>query len=138
MVPRLPRNTRVSPVTAGWKIQRSSRDRFSQIATHANLSGGALLDLGAANIALDENGRPTWLPLALPRMFRSSVVTAGWAIEQETRDTFNRIASHVGLTGGVLFDLWVENMELDHTGRPTWLPADPSAEDGVLPIGYVA
>ena len=70
----------------------------------------------------------------LPRNSRVSPVTAGWEIEKSNRDRFNQLAAHVGMSGGALFDLMVENIELDHTGRPTCLPADPNAEDGVLPI----
>lgn len=62
MTPRLPRYTRVSPVTAGWEIEKANRDRFNAIAAHNGMSGGAMLDQLIVNLPLDQRGRPVWLP----------------------------------------------------------------------------
>lgn len=62
MSPRLPRGTRVRPVTAGWKIEETTRDRFNAIAAHNDISAGALLDQLVEHMPLDERGRPLWLP----------------------------------------------------------------------------
>lgn len=66
----------------------------------------------------------------LPRGTRVKPVTAGWKIEETSRDRWNAIAEHSGYSAGALFDLMVETIELDYTGRPTWLPEDPNAGDG--------
>lgn len=65
MTPRLPRGTRVSPVTAGWEIEKDNRDRFNAIAARNGMSGGAMLDQLIEHLPLDQRGRPEWLP-ALP------------------------------------------------------------------------
>lgn len=62
MAPRLPRNTRVEPVTAGWEIEKATRERISAIAERSNMSAGALLDQLAQHMPLDERGRALWLP----------------------------------------------------------------------------
>lgn len=62
MAPRLPRGTRVAPVTAGWEIEKATRERFNAIAARSGMSGGALLDQLAEHMPLDERGRPIWLP----------------------------------------------------------------------------
>ena len=70
----------------------------------------------------------------LPRGTRVKPVTAGWEIDKINRDRFNAIAAHNGMSAGALLDQLIEQLPLDHTGRPVWLPADPYADDGVLPI----
>lgn len=67
MAPRLPRGTRVAPVTAGWEIEKSTRERFNAIAARSGMSGGALLDQLAEHMPLDERGRPLWLPAEPPK-----------------------------------------------------------------------
>ncbi|MNJ01831.1 hypothetical protein D3C73_1615850 [compost metagenome] len=71
----------------------------------------------------------------LPRGTRVKPVTAGWEIEGANRDRLNAIAAHSGISAGALLDQLIEHLPLDQrTGRPIWLPVDPYAEDGVLPI----
>lgn len=67
MAPRLPRGTRVSPVTAGWEIEKATRERFNAIAAAAGMSGGALLDQLTEHMPLDLRGRPVWLPPVKPK-----------------------------------------------------------------------
>lgn len=67
MTPRLPRGTRVSPVTAGWSIEKASRDRFNAIAERNGMSAGAMFDLLIENMPLDLRGRPLWLPAVEPK-----------------------------------------------------------------------
>lgn len=62
MAPRLPRGTRVAPVTAGWEIEKATRERINAIAARSGMSGGALLDQLAEHMPLDERGRAVWLP----------------------------------------------------------------------------
>lgn len=72
----------------------------------------------------------------LPRGTRSTseTVTAGWKIDVRSRDRWNAIAERLGVSGAALFDLMVESIEVDGPNRPEWLPEDPRAGDGVLPI----
>lgn len=60
--PRLPRGTRDTPVTAGWKIEERNRDRWNKIAAGAGISAGALFDLMVQSIEVDGPNRPSWLP----------------------------------------------------------------------------
>lgn len=69
----------------------------------------------------------------LPRGTRQRPVTAGWEIELESREFFNRLAAHSGMSAGALFDSLMPHIPLDHRGRPTWLPPEP-LKDGELPI----
>ncbi|MDR6692540.1 putative DNA-binding ribbon-helix-helix protein [Microbacterium sp. 1154] len=62
MAPRLPRNTRHKPVTAGWEIEESTRERIKAIAEQSGMSAGALIDQLAQHMPLDERGRAIWLP----------------------------------------------------------------------------
>ena len=70
----------------------------------------------------------------LPRGTREKPVTAGWWIEKRSRDRWNAIAARFGISSGALFDLMVQSIEVDGPERPSWLPEDPTAGDGVLPI----
>lgn len=60
--PRLPRNTRQEPVTAGWTIEERNRKRWNAIAARFEISGGALFDRMVESIEVDGPNRPTWLP----------------------------------------------------------------------------
>jgi hypothetical protein len=60
-------------------------------------------------------------------------VTLGYDVERTSKDQWKRIADHVGISPSALFDLMVENIELDDRGYPVWLPVKP-APDGELPI----
>ncbi len=70
----------------------------------------------------------------LPRGTRRKPVTAGWKIEERSRDRWNAIALRSGISAGALFDRMVASVEVDGPNRPSWLPDNPDAEDGVLPI----
>ncbi len=59
---RLPRGTRVDPVTLGYDVERPNKERWAQIASHSGMSASALFDLMVENIELDADGRPVWLP----------------------------------------------------------------------------
>lgn len=77
--------------------------------------------------------------MAAPRLPRgtrskSATVTAGWKIDVRNRDRWNAIAARSGMSAAALFDLMVESIEVDGPNRPAWLPDDPTAGDGVLPI----
>lgn len=61
-VKRLPRNTRVDPISLGIIVERANRDRFAQIARNANMTSSAMFDSLVVNMPLDEAGRPVWLP----------------------------------------------------------------------------
>jgi len=61
-VRRLPRGTRIHPVTLGYDVERVNKDRWAGIAEHVGMSASALFDRMVENIALDELGYPLWLP----------------------------------------------------------------------------
>lgn len=50
------------PIPLGWRVERESRDRFSDLAAKADLSGAALFDLMVQTLELDDRGLPTWVP----------------------------------------------------------------------------
>lgn len=50
------------PIPLGWRVERESRDRFSELAAKADLSGAALFDLMVQTLELDDRGLPTWVP----------------------------------------------------------------------------
>lgn len=60
--PRLPRNTRIEPVSIRFLIERKNKERFAAIAAHSNYSASALFDVMVENIQLDDEGYPVWLP----------------------------------------------------------------------------
>lgn len=72
----------------------------------------------------------------IPRGTRgtAATVTAGWKIDERSRDRWNAIAARSGISAAALFDRMVESIEVDGPNRPSWLPDDPIAGDGVLPI----
>lgn len=59
---RIPRGTRVDPVSLGYVVEKNVRDRFAQIAEHSGMSSAALFESMVNAMPLDERGFPTWLP----------------------------------------------------------------------------
>lgn len=72
-------------------------------------------------------------PRRLPRGTRKDPVTLGYDVERQNKDQWGKIAAHVGMSPSALFDLMVENIQLDERGYPVWLPQKPT-RDGELPI----
>lgn len=73
--------------------------------------------------------------MSSPRRPRGSVqdpIAMGWKVQRENKDFFAHLASKAGMSGAALFDLMVENLELDDRGLPTWVPREDSK--GQLPI----
>lgn len=73
--------------------------------------------------------------MSSPRRPRGSLrdpIAMGWKVERGNKDYFAQIASKAGLSGAALFDLMVENLELDERGLPIWLPRENVK--GQLPI----
>lgn len=59
---RLPRGTRIDPVVFPLSVERTSRDKWKEIADHNGISASAMFDALIENIELDMRGRPVWLP----------------------------------------------------------------------------
>lgn len=57
----------------------------------------------------------------------------GYMVESVNKVRWDALADYVEMSPSELFDLMVENIQLDAYGRPVWLPAQP-LKDGVLPI----
>lgn len=72
----------------------------------------------------------------LPRGTRIDAVTLGYEVERSSKERWAQIAEHVGISQSALFDVMVQNMQLDERGYPVWLPEKP-ARDGELPIDSV-
>lgn len=73
--------------------------------------------------------------MSTPRRPRGSVtdpIALGWKVQRENKDLFADLAAKAGLSGAALFDLMVENLELDERGLPAWIPQDDP--EGHLPI----
>lgn len=56
---RLPRGTRIDPVVFPLSVERTSRDKWKEIADHNGISPSAMFDAMVVNIELDMRGRPT-------------------------------------------------------------------------------
>lgn len=67
---RLPRGTRKDPVVFPLSVERSSRDRWKEIADHNNISPSAMFDVMVNTIELTMGGRPVWLPEPLLELLR--------------------------------------------------------------------
>lgn len=59
---RLPRGTRVDPVSLGYDVERGNKDTWAMWARHAGFSPSAFFDLMVENTQLDDRGFPPWLP----------------------------------------------------------------------------
>ncbi len=57
----------------------------------------------------------------------------GYEVERVNKERWDALADYLRMSPSELFDLMVENIQLDAYGRPVWLPSKPRA-DGVLPI----
>lgn len=60
--PRRPKGSVRDPIPLGWRVERESRDTFTQLAAKAGISGAALFDLMVQSLELDDRGLPTWVP----------------------------------------------------------------------------
>lgn len=70
-----------------------------------------------------------------PRRPRGSVndpIALGWKVQRKNKDFFTDLASKAGLSGAAMFDLMIENLELDERGLPAWAPQKD--DEGKLPI----
>lgn len=70
-----------------------------------------------------------------PRRPRGSVddpIALGWKVQRKNKDFFTELASKAGLSGAAMFDLMIENLELDERGLPAWAPMKD--DEGKLPI----
>lgn len=50
------------PIPLGWRVERESRDKFTDLAAKAGISGAALFDLMVETLEIDDRGLPTWVP----------------------------------------------------------------------------
>lgn len=60
--PRRPKGSVNDPTPLGWRVERESRDKFTELAAKAGISGAALFDLMVQTLELDDRGLPTWVP----------------------------------------------------------------------------
>ena len=59
---RRPRGTMVRPTNLGYEVEKTSKDRWEDLAFSLEYSPSELFDLMVENLPLDAYGRPTWLP----------------------------------------------------------------------------
>ncbi|MBT1611868.1 hypothetical protein [Curtobacterium poinsettiae] len=60
---RRARGTLVDPVTVGFEVERSSRERFKTMAADSQLSAAALFELVVDHLEAEQKaGRTPWLP----------------------------------------------------------------------------
>jgi len=50
------------PIPLGWRVERENRDKFTELAAKAGISGAALFDMMVETLELDDRGLPAWLP----------------------------------------------------------------------------
>lgn len=50
------------PIPLGWRVERESRDKFTEFAAIAGISGAALFDLMVDTLEIDDRGLPSWVP----------------------------------------------------------------------------
>lgn len=60
--PRRPKGSMKDPIPLGWRVERESRDMFTDLAAKAGVSGAALFDLMVQTLELDDRGLPAWVP----------------------------------------------------------------------------
>lgn len=60
--PRRPKGSMKDPIPLGWRVERESRDKFTDLAAKAGISGAALFDLMVETLEIDDRGLPTWVP----------------------------------------------------------------------------
>lgn len=65
---RLPRNTRVDPIRAGWEIERARKERIDKLAEHAGVSASAYIERVIDHLEeeLTDRGVPQWWPQPEP------------------------------------------------------------------------
>ncbi|MDR6794857.1 putative transcriptional regulator [Pseudarthrobacter oxydans] len=52
----------VDPVSIGYVIERSAKDRLDRIAEHSNVSSAVMFEQMVANTPLTDRGVPAWWP----------------------------------------------------------------------------
>ena len=72
-----------------------------------------------------------------PRGTLSDPLMLGYEVERTHKERWDALATSLEMSPSELFDVMVDNLQLDGYGRPLWLPARP-LKDGVLDIGQVA
>lgn len=60
--PRRPKGSMRDPIPLGWRVERESRDKFTELAAKAGISGAALFDMMVETLEIDDRGLPTWVP----------------------------------------------------------------------------
>lgn len=58
--PRRPRGSLNDAVATGWKVERAAKDRFDQLARHANVSSAVFFERLVESIEVDSRGLPVW------------------------------------------------------------------------------
>lgn len=69
-----------------------------------------------------------------PRGTLVDPVQLGYPVERRNKDRFASIAQHANISAAALFDLLVENMPLNESGYPEWLPELTPKNESELPI----
>lgn len=69
-----------------------------------------------------------------PRGTLVDPVQLGYPVERANKDKFANAARNANISAAALFDLLVENMELNERGYPVWLAEQLAARDEELPI----
>lgn len=71
----------------------------------------------------------------IKRGTRRVPVRLALTVEEASKQRFDQIAAHVGMSGAAFFEALMEHLEAEMTDRgyPVWMPA-PLAKDGELPI----
>ena len=59
---RRPRGTMVQPINLGYEVEKTSKERWEDLARSLEYSPSELFDIMVEHLPLDAFGRPTWLP----------------------------------------------------------------------------
>lgn len=59
--PRRPKGSMKDPIPLGWRVERENRDKFTELAAKAGISGAALFDMMVETLEIDERGLPNWV-----------------------------------------------------------------------------
>lgn len=61
--PRLPRNTRTTPVRLAYAIEQADKLELERLAAKGGVSAAMFVELMVRNLPLTADGLPEWLPL---------------------------------------------------------------------------
>lgn len=67
-----------------------------------------------------------------PRGSLKDPVPVGWAVERASKEHFAELATKAGYTSAAFLDLMMNSIELDESGKPSWVPQRDT--EGQLPI----